>query len=242
VAAVYEFAWSEYCDWFLETAKVDLRRDGATDGERARAWLAAADALTTMLRLLHPIVPFVTEEIWARMAAGSGEPSLLITAPWPAAAARDADAESRMSVLIELIRGVRNLRTESGIAAGARLPLTVVPADEAAGDAIAEGSDYLAGLARVGPIDLRAVGDDRGRPERIASTPGAAAWLGGETAEASDAPARQAASEAHLQRGIDRLRALLAGDFAARAPAEVVERERARLAELEAQLRLLRGG
>jgi valyl-tRNA synthetase len=147
-----------------------------------------------------------------------------------------------MSVLIELIRGVRNLRTESGIAAGARLPLTVVPADDAARDAIAEGLDYLAGLARVGPIDLRAVGDDRGRPDRIASTAGAAAWLGGETTEASDAPGRQAASEAHLQRGIDRLQALLSSDFAMRAPAEVVERERTRLAELEAQLRLLRGG
>jgi valyl-tRNA synthetase len=147
-----------------------------------------------------------------------------------------------MSVLIEVIRGVRNLRTESGIAAGARLPLTVVPADEDSRDAIEEGLDYLAALARVGPIDLRAVGEDRGRPERIASTTGAAAWLGGESAEASDAPARQAASEAHLQRGIDRLQALLSGDFATRAPAEVVERERARLAELEAQLRLLKGG
>ena len=241
-ASAHEFAWTDYCDWYLEMVKVDLRRDGATDGERARAWLGAADALATMLRLLHPIVPFVTEEIWARAATGAAEPSLLITAPWPAAGARDPDAESRMSVLIELIRGVRNLRTESGVAAGARLPLTVVPGDEAARDAIGVGLDYLAGLARVGPIDLRAVGDDRGRPERIASTAGAAAWLGGETAEASDAPARQAAGEAHLQRGIDRLQALLSGDFATRAPAELVERERARLAELEAQLRLLRGG
>jgi valyl-tRNA synthetase len=241
-ASAHEFAWTDYCDWYLEMVKIDLRREGASDGARARAWLAAADALATMLRLLHPIVPFVTEEIWARVAADSGEPSLLITAPWPTAGARDSDAESRMSVLIELIRGVRNLRTESGIAAGARLPLTVVPADDAARDAIEEGRDYLAGLARVSPIDLRAVGDDRGRPERIASTAGAAAWLGGEDAEASDAPARQAASEAHLQRGIDRLQTLLAGDFATRAPAEVVKRERTRLAELEAQLRLLRGG
>jgi valyl-tRNA synthetase len=86
------------------------------------------------------------------------------------------------------------------------------------------------------------VDDDSGRPERIASTTGAAAWLGGQPAEASNAQAQQAASDAHLQRGIDRLQALLSSDFATRAPAEVVERERARLAELEAQLRLLRGG
>ena len=245
-ASAHEFAWTDYCDWYLEMAKVDLRRDEASDGEKARAWRSARDALATMLQLLHPIVPFVTEEIWARLATsdeGSAEqPALLITAPWPAAGSRDGAAETETGLLIDLIRGVRNLRTESGVPAAARLPLTVVPADAAARDAIGRGLDYLAALARVGPIDLRPAGDDHDRPELVASTAGAAAWLGGEPRDAGDAPGRQAANEAHLQRGIERLRELLAGDFATRAPAAVVERERTRLAELEAQLRLLRGG
>ena len=101
---------------------------------------------------------------------------------------------------------------------------------------------YLAALARVGPIDLRAPGEDSDRPELLASTAGAAAWLGGEPAEAPGALPRQAANEAHLRRGIERLQVLLAGEFANRAPADVVERERMRLADLEAQLRLLTGG
>ncbi|MEO8639715.1 MAG: class I tRNA ligase family protein, partial [Chloroflexota bacterium] len=244
-ASAHEFAWTDYCDWYLEMAKVDLRRPGASDGEKARAWGTASDALAMMLQILHPIVPFVTEEIWSRFAAlddgAAARPDLLITASWPRLVERDTDAESEMAVLIELIRGVRNLRTESGAPAAARLPLTVVPADAAARSAIERGLDYLAALARVGPIDLRAPGDDHDRPELVASTAGAAAWLGGEPSESADGPSRQAANEAHLRRGIDRLQTLLASDFATRAPAEVVERERSRLADLEAQLRLLTG-
>ncbi|MGZ6372030.1 MAG: class I tRNA ligase family protein, partial [Candidatus Limnocylindria bacterium] len=197
------------------------------------------------LQVLHPLMPFVTEEIWARLVGSDADETrrsaLLITAPWPAAGARDLETESQVSTLIELIRGIRNLRTESGAAASARLPLTVVPADAGARAAIEGGLDYLAALARVGPIELRAPGDDHDRPELVASTAGAAAWLGGEPAESAGAPGRSAANEAHLRRGIDRLQALLSGDFPRRAPAEVVERERARLADLEAQLRLLTG-
>ena len=71
-ATVYEVAWSDYCDWFLEMAKVDLRRADATDADRAATWLAAADGLATLMRLLHPLMPFVTEEIW--QALGDVEP------------------------------------------------------------------------------------------------------------------------------------------------------------------------
>jgi valyl-tRNA synthetase len=237
-SSAHEFAWTDYCDWYLEMAKVDLRRPGATDGEKARAWRTASEALATMLRMLHPIVPFVTEEIWSRL---DDSQELLIAARWPGVDEHDAEAESQMAVLIDLIRGVRNLRTESGVAASARLPLTVVPADAAARSAIEGGLDYLAALARVGPIDLRKPGDDHDRPEVVASTAGAAAWLGGQPSDALEAPARRAANEAHLQRGIERLQALLASEFATRAPAEVVEHERSRLADLEAQLRLLTG-
>jgi valyl-tRNA synthetase len=244
--SAHEFAWTDYCDWYLEMAKVDLRRPGASDGEKARAWRAASEVLASTLQVLHPLMPFVTEEIWDRLVASdAGEtprPALLITAPWPAVGGRDLDAESEVSTLIELIRGVRNLRAESGAPASARLPLTVVPADAAASAAIGGGLEYLAALARVGPIELRGPGDDHDRPELVASTAGAAAWLGGEPAESTSAAGRSAANEAHLRRGVDRLQALLAGDFARRAPADVVERERARLADLEAQLRLLTGG
>jgi len=242
--SIHEFAWSDYCDWFLEMAKVDQRRPGVTDGERARIWRSSASALAGLLRLLHPVVPYVTEEIWAGLTEAApdaidGQP-LLIRAAWPAGGVRDAAAEADMAVLMTVIRGVRNLRTESGLPAGAWLSLTIVPADAAARDAIERGLDYLPTLARVRPIELRQPGDDAGRPSSVASTAVATAWLG-DAAASTEGDARRASQEAHLRRGIERLQALLAGDFATRAPAELVERERARLAELEAQLRLLAG-
>jgi valyl-tRNA synthetase len=243
VASAQDFAWTDYCDWYLEMAKVDLRRPGATDGERARAWRAASGTLATILQLLHPIMPFVTEEIWGRLASATGERStLLINAPWPSIGSRDLAAEAEMSSLIELIRAVRNLRTESGAPAGTRLPLTVVPADARARAGFERGLAYLVALARVEPIDLRAPGDEQNRPERLASTVDAAAWLGERAAAGTVAPVRQAAAAEQVKASIERLRTLLAGEFATRAPAAVVERERARLADLEAQLRLLLGG
>ena len=246
-AAMHEFVWTDYCDWYLEMVKVDLRREGASDGERYRSWSVARSTLAEILRLLHPIMPFVTEEIWSKMSArapgvAAGPPPMLIALDWPVPEDYEAGAESDVAALIELIRGVRNLRTEVGAPASARLPLIIVPADAYTHDALEGGLDYLAGLARVGPVELRAPGDYSDRPELVASSAGAAAWFGGEPSEASGGPSRHAANEAHLRQGIERLEALLAGDFARRAPAEVVERERERLADLEAELRLLTGG
>ncbi|MGH7342990.1 MAG: class I tRNA ligase family protein, partial [Candidatus Rokuibacteriota bacterium] len=81
-ATLHEVAWSDVCDWFIEMAKVDLRRDDLSDGERARVWRAAAGALATLMRLLHPIMPFVSEAIWEALHAHApqatdGEPLLL---------------------------------------------------------------------------------------------------------------------------------------------------------------------
>jgi len=242
VATVHEIVWSDYCDQFLEMAKVDLRREGASDADRTATWLAAADTLGSLLRLLHPIVPFVTEEIWAALLSHHPEaaslPPLLVTAAWPSAGAVDPAVEAEMAVLTDLIRSVRNLRTEQGATASAWLPMTVVPADDGAHAVIEGGLGYLSALARVRPIDLRAAGDDSGRPETVLSTATVLGWLGSGVGDA-EAAARRASREAELRGGIDRLQALLAGEFASRAPEAVVERERARLAELEAQLRLL---
>jgi valyl-tRNA synthetase len=246
VAGVHEVAWSDYCDWFLEMAKIDLRREDATPGERARIWRSSAEALADLLRLLHPLMPFVTEEVWGRLyaidpASTRGEP-LLMSAAWPAGGTQDAAAEADTAVVMALVRGVRNLRSEASVPASAWLPLTVVPSGEVARAAIERGLDYLGALARVRPIELRAAGDDHGRPELVASTGEAGAWLGGVATESGEAATRRTAAEEHLRRGIDRLRVLLAGEFATRAASEVVARERARLAELESELRLLTGG
>ena len=122
---IYEFFWGEYCDWYLEIAKIQLR---AADerGDRA-ARTATLGTLTSVLdcalRLLHPYVPFVTEEIYQQIPGPGGA---LIIAPWPEPAARDEAAERDMGVVTELVGGIRTARAELNIEPRRKLPAIVV--------------------------------------------------------------------------------------------------------------------
>ena len=238
----YDVAWSDYCDWFLEMAKVDLRREGATDEERAATWMAAAEGLATVLRLLHPLMPFVTEAIWdalgeAEPRATAGEPQL-ITAAWPRAGDRDPAADVEFERLSTLVRGVRNLRTEAGTPAADWVPLVVAPTDADAERALAHGRPYLESLARVRPIEVRSDGD---RPTLVAASPLGAAWLGVDPAAEERAADRRSTRVAEIGANVERVRALLANpSFVERAPAAVVEQERERLRALERELEQLR--
>jgi valyl-tRNA synthetase len=242
-ADAYDFAWSEYCDWFIEMAKVELRHEGATLGERARVWRTAAEGLAGMLRILHPLMPFVTERAWsflheADSAATRGEP-LLIRAAWQAGGGGDAGVDAAVGDLIELVRGLRNLRTETGMPPGEWRQLVVAAADDRASGVLAGGRPYLEALARGRPLEVLPPGAEADRPAGVLASPLGAAWYAADDAGPVAAERRRAQAE-HLERGIARLRGLLANEsFAERAPAEVVQRERSRLAELEAQLRQL---
>jgi valyl-tRNA synthetase len=88
---LYEAIWSEYCDWGVELAKIRLADESLTGTEREATWWTLVDALDTYLRLLHPIMPFITEAIWARLPHAAGDPGLLIVADWPTATAEAAE-------------------------------------------------------------------------------------------------------------------------------------------------------
>jgi valyl-tRNA synthetase len=241
-STVYEAAWSDYCDWFLEMAKVDLRRPDASDADRAATWTAAAEGLATLLRLLHPLMPFVTEEIWQALGeveprATDGEP-LLIRSAWPRQGRTDTEAEAIFANLSALVREVRNLRTTSDTPAGAWVPLVLDPTDSAAATTAEAGRAYIETLAHVRPISLRV---DSERPSLVAATPLGAAWLEGEPAADASGAERRAARVVEVEANVERVRGLLANEaFVARAPTEVVERERERLAGLERELAQLR--
>jgi valyl-tRNA synthetase len=239
-AAAYDVAWSDYCDWFIEMAKVELRREGATAGERARIWTCASAALARTLRILHPIMPFVTEQAWSYLHRLDPQVTehqpLLVTARWQVGRRDGADVLAEMADLVDLVRTLRNRRTESGVAAGEWLPLTVVALDERAEQVLSAGRRYVESLARGRPFQVLPAGEGERPPGVVASRLGAA-WFGRDEVQAEGAAARREAQAEHLQRGIQRLRQLLGNaSFVERAPAAVVERERARLAELEAQL------
>ena len=222
-------------------AKLELRREDASDGERSRVWWSAARTLAATLRLLHPILPFVTEEIWSRLhaidpALTEGEP-LLISARWPQAGEANAAVDAQVNDLIELVRGVRNLRSAAGVPAGEWIPLAVAPAGGSAARGLDTALRFLEPMARARPIELR--------PGETAPTgaPATTSGLGVAWMERSGAAAADSGREAHLRQGIERLEGLL-GDarFVERAPAAVVQRERERLEELRTQLAGLTGG
>ncbi|HEY7526643.1 MAG TPA: valine--tRNA ligase [Candidatus Limnocylindria bacterium] len=244
-ATIHEFAWSDYCDWYLEMAKVELRREDSSDAERARLWRTTTETFGELLRLLHPLLPFVTEAIWEPLGevapwAIRGE-ALLIRAAWPSASAADDAIERTVDELRDLIRAVRDQRTAAGVAAGAWLPLHVAPSGASERRALEGGARYLAALARVRPLDVTA--DPAGRPSSAGSTALGTFWLGSDAAADEAAGQRAAERRAELRRQVDRLRTLLGNDdFIGRAPAPVVDRERARLADLEAQLDALGDG
>ncbi len=240
-ATAHELAWSDYADWFVEMTKLELRREDAGPGDRARVWHSLAAGLADLLRVLHPLMPFVTEEIWSALNIAApevtGGAALLMVAAWPVAGAREVGIEGEMDQLTATIREVRNLRTAAGVAAGAWMPLSIAPPGDAQRGAIERGMAYLGPMTRARPLVVVTGAE---RPAAVAATPLGAAWLTTDSGEEHAAAERRTRQVAELQAAIDRLRGLLGNrSFVERAPAEVVGRERARLVELEAQLRQL---
>ena len=187
-------------------------------------------------------MPFVTEEIWQALrdaAPGTAPEPLLIRARWPLADDRDAGAEAAVTDLATLVRGVRGLRTEAGTPASAWAPLRIEPSDDLAADALRADLRYLEALARVRPIELV---EGVERPELVAAGRLGVAWLAQDVAADAAAVARREAQLTEIEANIVRLEELLGNSsFTDRAPAPVVERERARLADLREQRGQLAG-
>jgi len=249
---IYEFFWGEFADWYLEIAKLQMEESPL------RAWGTArtmADVLDTCLRLLHPFTPYITEELWGHLRAAcwsgrsgyapsGGWEQALIVARWPVAdaAARDPVAEETFGVVVELIRAIRNVRAEKGVEPKRKIA-AIVSAGPRASLLVAQ-REILIGLARLDPNRLE-IHDTLMRvpPESIPLVSGnVEAYL--PLAGLIDA----AAERERITKGLDevtsqirRLEALLAGEFSKKAPPEVVERERAKLAGFEESRRKLEG-
>ncbi len=142
---LYQFVWSDMCDWYLELAKPVLSGADAVAATETRA--VAGHVLDTALILLHPLMPFITEELWHRSARERASP--LIVASWPAGGPIDAEAEAEIGWLIALVSRIRSARTELNVPAGAMLPLHAPEADDALVRRLAAHAPALARLARV---------------------------------------------------------------------------------------------
>ena len=219
INTLYDFAWHEFCDWYLEAAKPRLR-----DGDPA-ARATALHVLDTLCRLLHPFMPFLTEELWHRLP---GERDFLVRVPWPTGDERfrDAEAERRVGQLIAVVEDVRRARQAVGAGRrGGRLKLET-ELDPKLARLVAElaGVELADSLATPG-VPLAGTAARVEFP--VATTNGSGA--GGELRKV-----RQELERVEGRLGDER--------FLARAPAAVVERERARAAELRAALARLADG
>ncbi|MDQ3720098.1 MAG: valine--tRNA ligase, partial [Actinomycetota bacterium] len=217
---LYEGFWSELCDWYLELAKPRLYSE---DNGAVSAVLL--HALERMLTLLHPAMPFVTEEVWSFLP---GERGLLALAAWPEAdrARIDEDAEARVGRLIQAVTELRRYRDEVRAKASVAIPVRME----------AEGYDGLEEqLARLARLTIAPDGDEAVTEVRVPG--GAIGILPSDAFDAEEARGRIAARREKLEAEIDRLERKLANDrFTEGAPAEVVEAERAKLAEYHAAL------
>jgi valyl-tRNA synthetase len=246
--ALYEGIWSEFCDWGLELAKVRLADETLPAEVHEATWWTLVDALDRYLRLLHPVMPFVTEQLWGALPHRATDPELLIVARWPGLAERDLAAEAEVDALIELVRGLRNARAEAGVEPASRLPVGVaVP--EALGTSFEAFRPAIERLARARPLERYLTRDalhgamPDGGLVVIAGDIEALIGVAGDEGASASAAADRARLERELAEAegfLEAARARLANDaFTSRAPAHVVERARASEAELADQVQRL---
>ncbi|MEI8146487.1 MAG: class I tRNA ligase family protein, partial [Alphaproteobacteria bacterium] len=151
--AVYRFVWNVFCDWHLEFAKPIFT--GTDEGAKAELRATTAWVLDQILKLLHPFMPFITEELWT-VTGQVGEPreSVLALAAWPTLAGLEApDAEAEIGWLVDAITTIRSVRAEMGIAPGAQVPLLLVGCSDETTKRAARHDDLLRRLARISAVD-----------------------------------------------------------------------------------------
>jgi valyl-tRNA synthetase len=251
--ALYEFTWLELCDWYLELVKPVLQGDAATAAERQATRATLLEVFETLLRTLHPLMPFITEEIWQRIAplareVRSAEATIappaavvdtIMLAAWPRASEfpADASAETELSWLTRVVLGVRQIRGEMDISPARKLPLLMA---HASADDRAQATRQAALLTRLAGLEsIRILEASEAAP------PAASALVGDLTLLVPMAGLIDPAAELDrlgkrckkTQQEIDRARNKLANDnFVRSAPPEVVTQERERLADFERTL------
>jgi valyl-tRNA synthetase len=232
--ALHAFVWSELCDWYVELAKPRLR-----EGASGTPGAVLAHVLDRVLRLLHPVMPFITEELWSKLRPEAGS---IMTAAWPEPEGRrDVAAEDTMARFQDLVVALRRLKIEHDVPQGRRLPVSL-SAGEFAGE-LSPLLDQVMSLARLESIELvEALGAPGNDPHTITPAGIEAAMHLGATVDAAVERERLERKRDELLSEVARAEGKLANEaFVGRAPAAVVEKERAKLDEARAALGKVEG-
>ncbi len=224
--ALYHGVWGEFCDWYLEFAKPIIA--GTDAGAAAETRAAVAWALGQLLHLLHPFMPFITEELWQQVLEGK---TPLIVAPWPSYDAKltDRAATAELDWIVQLVSEIRAVRAEMNVPPAAQLPAILRDAGPAAQVRLADHGELVCRLARLSEIKLH--GNAAGAVQVVVEGATVMLSLAGHVDIDKE--------RARLTKEIDRVageagkieRKLANSDFVAKAPPEVVQDQRERLAE-----------
>ncbi|MCH7831875.1 MAG: class I tRNA ligase family protein, partial [Proteobacteria bacterium] len=227
-AALYHFTWGTFCDWYLEFTKPIL--EGGDEAAKAETRATAAWTLDQLLHLLHPIMPFVTEELWEKLADG-GRDGPLITSAWPKLGEDlvDADANAEMDWVVRLISQVRAVRAEMNVPPKAKIPLILKDAGDKAQARLGRHQDLIRRLARLSSLDELDGEVPKGAIQVILDE----ATIILPIADVIDLDSEKARLEkeiAKMDAEVERFEGRLANEkFIANAPEAVVETERGKL-------------
>lgn len=236
--SLYEFTWYEFCDWYLELSKATLQSEHASDAEKCATRMALIGTLEALLRVLHPLLPFITEEIWQRVGplAGRAGPTIM-SQPWPVPPGEDPAVEEEMRWTQAVILGVRQIRGEMDIAPSRRFEVLLENASTADLDRLGRTRHFIERLANLSGI--KPLSAQETAPES------AAALLGDMRILVPMAGLIDVAAEiARLEKRIAKIRQdlgkteakLANANFVANAPASVVEQERGRIADFSREM------
>ena len=233
--ALYEFIWDEYCDWYIELAKIDINDPELPPAQKAAVRRTLISVLEASLRALHPIMPYLTEEIWLRLApliGNDGETIMLEPFPTRSSDAHDQQADAALAWIKSFVLGVRRIRAEYDIAPSKEIPVLIHGGTEIEREYFAQGARYIQGLTRCAEIEIL----EQTYAEQAATA------IAGETSifiPMSDLIDRDAEIE-RLKKELTRLederakaeKKLQNPAFVEKAPAAIVDKQRAKLDEV----------
>jgi valyl-tRNA synthetase len=230
--ALYHFTWHEFCDWYLEMAKPALY--GEPGARKDAALNILVNVFEQALRMLHPFMPFITEEIWQSLPMAERADSIMV-APFPVAVEdlKDPGAEAQMKILMDAVMGIRNVRGEMNINPSVELDVVVRPLSSLAQDFLQSHADYLMKLSRLHDVKISASAD-KPKMSAVAVTPDAEIYIllsGVVNIEAETARLKKEIEKTDKE--LKPFEAKMANEgFVKKAPPEVLEKTKSIIAEL----------
>ncbi|WP_370674893.1 valine--tRNA ligase [Pleomorphomonas sp. PLEO] len=224
--AIYRFVWNSFCDWYLEFTKPVLTGDDGPAKDETRS--TCAWVIDEILKVLHPFMPFITEELWAKTGdTGPARDNLLVLTSWPEGSRETTDAADEINWLIDVITEIRSVRAEMNVAPATLLPLVLVGASEKVRGWLATHTPAILRLARVSEVSTADVAP--GQSAQIVTADGVIALPLSGVVDLDSERARLGKEEGKLMNEIERIDKKLGNAaFVAKAPEEVVEEEKAK--------------